>query len=349
MNSEYSIPIVQGTAVPASESQQYNKSSYGPTTATLPNNRDGVFNDEEATTINFNHYGQPQQQQQQQQPNQFKDVIWAVAFVLHLGAMLFVISMNIANGDGGGGGGAAAGSYTGIYILVAIAVVVSGGLSSASIALMMKYPTEMVKAGLVSSGFLVGAMAITSLMSGSIFVTVISFLFFAATLYYIKVIWRRIPFAASEYYYCVRYIVDIKVLVVVGQGWGEKFDLIHIFVFCPFCRPTKCQPLILIIFLCFHNNSQPQDGIECRQIQHGTWCHRLFDYDSSIRLDCTLVGWRGGLVCHCKCGNRISSSGFILLDLPSLVQYGSRYHRRNGRNMVVCSRRSKWMLVNCAS
>jgi len=196
MNSEYSIPIVQGTAVPASESQQYNKSSYGPTTATLPNNRDGVFNDEEATTINFNHYGQPQQQQQQQQqPNQFKDVIWAVAFVLHLGAMLFVISMNIANGDGGGGA-AAAGSYTGIYILVAIAVVVSGGLSSASIALMMKYPTEMVKAGLVSSGFLVGAMAIMSLMSGSIFVTVISFLFFAATLYYIKVIWRRIPFAA---------------------------------------------------------------------------------------------------------------------------------------------------------
>ena len=246
MNSEYSIPIVQGTAVPASESQQYNKSSYGPTTATLPNNREGVFNDQEATAINFTRYGQSQQQQQQ--PNQFKDVIWAVAFVLHLGAMLFVISTNIANGDGGGD--ASSGSYTGVYILVAIAVVISGGLASASIALMMKYPEEMVKAGLVSSGFLVGAIAIMSLMSGSMFAAIISFFFFAITLCYIKTIWRRIPFAASEYYYFVRYIVDDKLLVVVvvGQGWVEKFDLIQIFVLCPFCRLTKCQPSILIIF-----------------------------------------------------------------------------------------------------
>lgn len=220
MNSEYSIPIVQGTPVPASESQQYNRTSYGPTTANLPNNSEGVFNDQEATAINFNHYGQPQQQHQQhQQPNQFKDVIWAVAFVLHLGAMLFVISMNIANGGDGDGGDAAVGSYTGFYILIAIAVVVSGGLSSASIALMMKYPTEMVKAGLVSSAFFVGAMALMSFFSGSIVVALFGFFFFAITLYYIKIVWRRIPFAASEYYYCVRYIVDNKVLVLVGLGW----------------------------------------------------------------------------------------------------------------------------------
>jgi len=194
MSSNYSIPIIQGTAVPDHEYQQYDKTSYEPTTASLPNHNGGVFNNQEATTINFTNDGQPQHHQQQ--PNQFRDVIWAVAFVLHLGVILFMISTNIVNG--GDGEGAAAGSYKGIYVLVAIAVVVSISLSSASIALMMRYPTEMVKGGLVSSAVLVGAMALMFVLSGSMMAGLMGLFFFGFTLYYVKLVWRRIPFAAAN-------------------------------------------------------------------------------------------------------------------------------------------------------
>jgi len=184
MSSDYSIPIVQGTAVPAPGNQQYNRTSYEPTATS-----GGVYHTQEGA--NFSNYGQPQQHQQQ--PNQFRDVIWAVAFVLHLGAMLFVISANIANGDGGGD---AAGSYTGIYTLVGIAVVASIGISSAAIVLMMRYPEAMVKAGLVFSAILVGAMSLMFVLSGSLFAALMGLFFFGITVCYLTRVWSRIPFAA---------------------------------------------------------------------------------------------------------------------------------------------------------
>jgi hypothetical protein len=188
MSSDYSIPIVQGTAVPAPGNQQYNRTSYEPTATSV-----GVYHTQEGA--NFSNYGQPQQHQQQ--PNQFRDVIWAVAFVLHLGAMLFVISANIANGDGGGDG---AGSYTGIYALVGIAVVASIGISSAAIVLMMRYPEAMVKAGLVFSAILVGAMSLMFVLSGSLAAALMGLFFFGITVCYLTRVWSRIPFAAGEYY-----------------------------------------------------------------------------------------------------------------------------------------------------
>jgi len=188
MTSNYSLPIVQGTVVPAPENQQYSKTSYNPTTVILSNDNGGVFNSQD----HFNNEGQSQQHQQQS--NQFRDVIFAVAFVLHLGVMLFVIPMSIANG--GGNGDAAAGSYKGIYALVVVAAVFSIGLSSASIALMMRFPTEMVKAGIISSTALMGVLALVFVLSGNLFAAAIGLVFFAMTLCYVKAVWCRIPFAA---------------------------------------------------------------------------------------------------------------------------------------------------------
>lgn len=185
MNSDYSIPIIQGTPVPAPGGQPYNKNSYNePTTASFQNNQEAT------TTINFDNHAA------QQQPNQFQDVIWAVFFVLHLAGMIFLISMNLANGDNGGEGAAAAGSFTGVYALIAIAVLVSVGFSTASIALMMRYPTEMVKAGLIFSVFLVGAMALSLVLAGGLFGALFGIFIFAITAYYVKIVWPRIPFAA---------------------------------------------------------------------------------------------------------------------------------------------------------
>jgi len=183
MDSNYTTPIVvQGTPV-ASPENHYSKLSYN-----NPVSEPGGF-DNEPTTINFNNEGQAQQQQ----PEQFRDVVWAVAFVVHLVAMLVVISMNISNGED-----AAAGSFSGIYVLVAIAAVVSIGFSSASIALMMRYPTEMIKLGLVTSAVLMGVMALSFILSGSLFAGIIGLLFFFITLYYVKLVWSRVAFAAGE-------------------------------------------------------------------------------------------------------------------------------------------------------
>lgn len=191
MNSDYSIPIIRGTPVPPPGGQQYQpyaKSSYEPTSAGYSNNTS--YNDQDAT-INFDN---PIQHQQQQQPNQFKDAIWAIAFLAHLAGILFLISVNLANG--GNGGDAAAGSYSGIYTLIAIAAAVAIGFSTASIALMTRYPTEMVKAGLIFSVGLMGVIALSMILAGGLFGAIFGVFMFAITIYYVKIVWEKIPFAA---------------------------------------------------------------------------------------------------------------------------------------------------------
>eukprot|EP00535_Pseudo-nitzschia_heimii_P007829 CAMPEP_0197174342 /NCGR_PEP_ID=MMETSP1423-20130617/904_1 /TAXON_ID=476441 /ORGANISM="Pseudo-nitzschia heimii, Strain UNC1101" /LENGTH=490 /DNA_ID=CAMNT_0042623259 /DNA_START=73 /DNA_END=1545 /DNA_ORIENTATION=+ len=195
MDSNYSIPIVQGTAVPSpgvkrdDNNNNYNKSSYSSTPQY-----------EQATVVNFSDEGDARHNQpHEQQPSQFRDALFAVAFVLHLGAMLFVISLNLAEGGGDGGGDDDAGSSaTGIATLATLAVTVSVGLTALSIGLMMRYPTEMIKAGLISSAFIVGAMAVMFFLSGSVFAAVMGLVMFLVTLYYIKVVWQKIPFAAAN-------------------------------------------------------------------------------------------------------------------------------------------------------
>jgi len=184
MNSDYSIPIVQGTAVPSPRNKRDNKSSYNP----------NDVEHQEATLVHFDDEGRSQPQHAQQ-PNQYRDIVWALAFVLHLGAMVFVISINIAQGENGD---VADGFSKGLYSLVVIAFIVSAFLSSAAIALMTRYPTEMVKAGLISSAVLIGTIAVMTLLSGSGFAALIAIFFFAITLCYIKSVWSRIPFAAAN-------------------------------------------------------------------------------------------------------------------------------------------------------
>ena len=186
MNSEFSIPIIQGTAVPAPESQQYGtKSPYRPSPS------DDTFNNEER--VNFQNNGQSPQQQ----PKKFQDAIWAVVFVLHLGVMAFVISMNmVANNDGGGDD--SGGSYNGLIVLVSMMGLISIGISSATIILMMKYPTAMVKSGLVFSAVLSGAMAVMFLMSGDLFMILLGCFFFMVTICYVASVWKRIPYAAGK-------------------------------------------------------------------------------------------------------------------------------------------------------
>mmetsp|Transcript_1438 Transcript_1438/g.3154 ORF Transcript_1438/g.3154 Transcript_1438/m.3154 type:complete len:487 (+) Transcript_1438:163-1623(+) len=186
MNSEYSTPTIQGRAVPAPESQQYsNKSPY------RAPHLDETFNNEEQINLHNNV------QSPQQQPKEFQDAIWALVFVLHLGIMAFVISASIiANNDGGGDD--SGGSYNGLIVLVSMMGLLSIGLSSATIILMMKYPTAMVKSGLVFSAVLSGAMAIMFLMSGDLYMILLGAFFFMVTMCYVASVWKRIPYAAAN-------------------------------------------------------------------------------------------------------------------------------------------------------
>lgn len=178
MISDKSDPIVQATAVPAPVSHGYsNLNSYGPTTEVYQNDNNGQ-----------NHF------QQQQQPTQFRDVIWAIAFLAHLGVMMFVISANIANNAGDDA--ASGSSYQGLYTLVAISVIASIVLTSGAIAMMTRYPTEMIRAGLIFSAFVAFAIFLSSLMSGNMWMTLVGLFFFGMTCYYVKLVWDRVAFAA---------------------------------------------------------------------------------------------------------------------------------------------------------
>lgn len=143
-----------------------------------------------AATITFDSNGRPQQQQ----PNQFKDVPWGLAFLVHIAVMCVVISMSIAKD---GGFGQEINSSAGIWLLVGITALVSMGLSSTTIVLMMKYPTEMVRVALVFSGVLMCWIMVMSFFSGDAVAMILPTLFFVLTVWYIRRVWNRIPFAAG--------------------------------------------------------------------------------------------------------------------------------------------------------
>lgn len=147
------IPIVQGHAV--NEKNSYVAAGNGG---------------------DYDSYGQEHQQQQgpflgpdghqqQQQPKQFKDVIWAVAFVVHLIVMFVVIGMGVASG---GGGGASAGTYGGVAFVIGTTAAASIVVSTAALSLMMRYATEMVKAALVFTVVMSLLVAVLGFLAGQI-------------------------------------------------------------------------------------------------------------------------------------------------------------------------------------
>lgn len=189
--------IVQGTAVPNSHNQfggSDNKNSHHVAAVNdNPYSENLIGNEEEQNTI---HYGQ---QQHQQQPKEYKDVIWAAAFILHLLFMFVVVGMNVTlhedGGDGDGGGGFASISF--LLFLVGL-LIISATLSSFTISLMMKFPTEMIKAALIFSTVLLLVVSIAGLMMGDLLSGGLCLLFFAFTCCYVMAVWSRIPFAATN-------------------------------------------------------------------------------------------------------------------------------------------------------
>lgn len=205
MNSDYTIPIVQGTAVPAPGSQfhsqsqnqgqyEYDKAPYLNATTTTTNS---AYYGGETTAMPVGRH--------EQQPNEYRDVPWAVAFVVHLGVVAFLIiaslgdDSNDGNNDNNDNNAAMEfGSYGGPVVFVLLTVLISLGLSTSTIFLMMKYPVAMVKLGLVFSIALAALFALLTLVSGEMMTTLLGIFFFAITICYTCSVWHRIPYAAAN-------------------------------------------------------------------------------------------------------------------------------------------------------
>jgi len=193
--SNASTPIiVQGTAVtnPNQFGSGENKNPYHNVAETNPHSENliGNFNEEEQNTI---QYGQ----QQQQQPKQYKDGIWAVAFIVHLLGMFVLIGMNVTVNEDGGDGGNGIASVSFLLFLAEL-LLLSAILSSFTISLMMKFPTEMIKVALIFSTVLLLLISISGFIMGDVLSGGLCLFFFVITCCYVKAVWCRIPFAATN-------------------------------------------------------------------------------------------------------------------------------------------------------
>lgn len=183
------VPIVQGVAVPHDKTPtaDYVSAGYQQNPMTVPINAAAA-----------DDYGSGQQLgMHAKQPNQFRDSIWAILFVLHfipLGFYAYSVQGNNEDAEGEGGASiniAAHATWIGVTALVSI------GLSTFSLEGMMRNATGLIKFSLIVSVVLGGLFAIYGLMSGQIFFAVLACLNFAVLVCYSFAVWRRIPYAAA--------------------------------------------------------------------------------------------------------------------------------------------------------
>mmetsp|Transcript_22250 Transcript_22250/g.52364 ORF Transcript_22250/g.52364 Transcript_22250/m.52364 type:complete len:498 (+) Transcript_22250:81-1574(+) len=194
-----SIPIVQGTAVPVGgEGGAAGKNSYQSQQNEYGFGDNDVYVAAPSENQPFNNNNNRVGREEQQQPSQFRDPIWAVAFILHLIAMVGVISYNLAAGAGGGGDAASSSSIGGLLFLTGVCGLAAVGIGTLTLNLMMKFPKEMVKASLIFTVGMSLFVAVIGFMSGQVFFGCLGLFSFAIGVCYAKLVWPRIPFAAAN-------------------------------------------------------------------------------------------------------------------------------------------------------
>ena len=160
------VPIIDGTSVPSSD---YKYAA--PTDAY----------DQDGSLVSL---------RAEEQPRQYRDLVWAVAFVVHLVVMTVLIMLN--------GGNNAGVSYNGVYVLVGTTAVSTMALGGATLQFMMKFPEPLVKTSLLATVGLSGVFSILGFLAGSALQGVLGLVFFAIGVCYARTVWPRIPFAAAN-------------------------------------------------------------------------------------------------------------------------------------------------------
>jgi len=129
------------------------------------------------------------------QPNQFRDSIWAILFILHfipLGYYAYSVQGNEQE-EGGASINIAAHTFW-----ISVVALVSVGLSTFSLEGMMRNATGLIKFSLVFSVCSWALFGVYGLMIGQILFTILSFVSFAIGVCYAYAVWGRIPYAAAN-------------------------------------------------------------------------------------------------------------------------------------------------------
>jgi Plasma-membrane choline transporter len=192
------VPIVQGYAI-------HDTNVYA---ATATDNSTGYQNADPAAKHQQQSDSTPlvvdpeDLQQLRQHPiKQFQDVIWAVLFIAHLAVMMVVIGLGIQQGssnDQNGYGGGASSINGSILFLTSVTGLTAVALSAAALGFMMKNSEVLVQTALVFSVATSLAIAIVGFLTGSILMGCLGLFSFAVGICYAKIVWTRIPFAASN-------------------------------------------------------------------------------------------------------------------------------------------------------
>jgi hypothetical protein len=168
---------------------------------------------------NFNGY------KGEEQPKQFQDVAFSILFFLHLTVMIglgamygpAMVSQNAGNYSSGGE----------LTFIVSLCGLVAMGVSSVSLALMMKFPRELVRCALIFTVVTSLAFAIFLVMLGQLLFACLGFLNFAISICYACMVWNRVAFAAANLVTALTAIqANIGVAIVayiftfVGFAWS---------------------------------------------------------------------------------------------------------------------------------
>jgi hypothetical protein len=162
-----SVPIVQGTAIP---DVKYDSPS------------------------EYAHLNESSGDRPEVQPQEYRDVVWAVAFYVHLIAVIAVITVNMKAAENN----AVADDYSGVVYLVGVTAVSTMALGTATLQFMMKYPVQLVQSSLIITVALSGIIAVVGFVSGDMFAGGLGLVFFAIGVCYARAVWPRIPYAAAN-------------------------------------------------------------------------------------------------------------------------------------------------------
>ena len=131
---------------------------------------------------------------------QYQDVGWAVAFIIHLIVIIFVIVFGMLSPSAAAADdeNSTSVSYTPVIFTVGVTGLTSLVLSSAALTFMMKNTEILVQTSLLFSVGSSLAIGILGFMTGSMLMGALGLISFAVGIWYTKVVWPRIPFAATN-------------------------------------------------------------------------------------------------------------------------------------------------------
>jgi hypothetical protein len=191
------IPIVQGVAMPNEQSsysyhqaQSQPQSNYNYQAQPQQSSGGGEY------TTATSEYATPDELRElRQNPvKQYQDVGWAFLFIAHLAVMIVVLTMGLLSYEGN----VSSGSYGNIIFMVGVTGVTAIGLATAALSFMMNNAVTLVKSALIFSVITSLAAGIAGFMFGSMMMGILGILSFLVGIWYAKVVWPRIPYAAAN-------------------------------------------------------------------------------------------------------------------------------------------------------